>query len=122
MSTGPSLTETWEKDREEMLEIAAVLRKELELTEKQYKHALILLAAVYVGHSDTRISRFTGLSRGFIIPRKKKLLKLGMWFGDGLTNAEWLGKNGGIAFLCDILVLDGRLTKTFKPHEEIATE
>lgn len=111
------MTETWEKDRNEMLSIAVVIRKEFELTDKQYKHALILLAGVYVGHSDTRISKFTGLSRGFIIPRKKKLLELGMWYGDGMTNAEWCKENGDVAFFLDILVLDGDLTKTFVPDK-----
>ena len=115
-------TEKWEHDRKEMFSMAEECRKAMGLTEKQYKNSLVLLAGVYVGHSDTRIAKFAGLSRGFVIPRKKKLLKAGIWYGDNLTNAQWCEKDGDVAFLLDIMVLDGTVERVTAPEEETGEE
>jgi DNA-binding PadR family transcriptional regulator len=45
----------------------------IEQASEDYKAALVVKAAQFVGLSDTKIAKVTGLSRGFVIPRVKRL-------------------------------------------------
>ncbi len=101
----------WEDRREVLFDCAKTMREDFGFTEVQYKNLLLLLGAVQVGHSLTKISRFTGLSAGFIRRRKQKLRDAGIWTDDGITDCQWFKEHGEIALVLDVLVLEGMVKR-----------
>ncbi len=111
-------TDEWWAARKEMFEIADVLGEEFGFTERMRKNALILIGGTYVGHNPAKLSRFTGVTRYFICKRTEKLFEAGIWSKDGKTNCGWLGEHGGIAFMLDVLVLEGKARRV-PPEPEL---
>jgi hypothetical protein len=104
-------SEEWLHLQRKTRDCAELMRTEFGLTEVQFKNALLLLGGMQIGCSAKRIARFTGLAEGFVRRRKQKLLDEGIWSDDGKTHCSWFEESGEIAFICDVLVLDGKLTR-----------
>lgn len=94
------------------------IRKEaskFDLSEEETKIAVILLSSLVVGANIQRIQEFTGYDREFISGVARKLRKSGIWRKDKVDGEEWFDKkNGGVAFLCDVLVGLGYAKRVYK--------
>lgn len=80
-------------------------------SDKAFKGAVCMLAALHVGAKSKAVSEFTNYPIGLVRELSGKLRASGIWTKDGKTRAEWFGKDGGIAFNCDVAVAMGLLRR-----------
>jgi hypothetical protein len=75
-----------------------------------FKTAVVLLASTVVGPYADKVSKFTGYPREFVRERGRRLRKNEVW-KDGKICADWLEKDGVVAFWLDTAVAEGFLNK-----------
>lgn len=81
--------------------------------EESTQAQIIMLAALHIGTSHTKLHQFTGIPRVRIAKFAHNLRKSGVWRGhQGKTYADWFGKDGGIAFNLDTLVATGMMARS----------
>lgn len=99
--------------KEDWRQIEAAL-KELEIGPENRDHAVILMAALVVGANADTVAKATGLNRDKVVrPIAKRLRDNGVW-RNGVTYCQWLDgppEEGATAFLCDVLVAEGRVRR-----------
>lgn len=76
-----------------------------------FNSALVMLATLKAGTNADAIARFTGLPRAYVRARAKRLRETGIWTRGNQLSCEWFGKDGGVSFWADSLVLDGLLER-----------
>lgn len=78
---------------------------------EDFKAAVCLIAATVVGATSDKVANFTGYPSKLVRGFSARLHESGVW-RDGKTNADWFGKDGGIAFWCDVCVARGLMRRT----------
>lgn len=74
--------------------------------------AAVLLASSIKGPDEKSIAEWLGIAIDEIEPLAINLRANGVWRKDGkVAGAEWFGKDGGIALLCDVGVAKGLLRR-----------
>lgn len=78
--------------------------------DEAFQAGLVLLSSAFLGPCVGDIASFTKVPEEKISAWASNLERGGIWRG-GKVYAEWFGKDGGVAFLCDTLVMQGLLQR-----------
>lgn len=79
--------------------------------EDSFRTAVLLLAALQETPNILKLTKFTGYPREFVRERVQRARKAKIFVGAEVA-CEWFEENGGIAFWCDVLVVEGLLSRT----------
>lgn len=79
-----------------------------------HETSVVLMSAAIVGAKERALVKFTGLPRDRIRAILRRGREQRLFTRDGRLRIEWAdgGDGSGIAFNCDVLVLDGLLART----------
>lgn len=109
----------WREDMPKKQPSLATLKKEVHLLygtkgkkdeDEAFRAGLVLLSSAFLGPSIPDISDFTGVPEEQISEWASNLERSGIWRG-GKVYVDWFDKDGGVAFLCDTLVMQGLLKR-----------
>jgi hypothetical protein len=77
----------------------------------RFRAAILLLAALEIGHNVDALARFTRLDRAFVAKCARRLIDNGVWSG-GRTVADWTADDEASgAFWNDVAVAEGKLNR-----------
>lgn len=74
---------------------------------EEFKIAMTLLGAAQCGPNADKIARYTKLPRTVVRPYVAKAREQGIFTNDNKIAADWMDKDGGIAFWLDVAVVRG---------------
>ena len=106
-----------------------MLLKEVEATVKEldgnlepdsdtFKSAVLMLVVAKMGDNADAIIRFTKFPRPFVSKRLQRMREQGI-LKDGLVSSDWFDEeHGGIAFWCDVAVVEGLLRRVDKDSDD----
>lgn len=80
---------------------------------KAYVPALVLICSAFKGPNADRIANFIGRPRSEVRVIGNRLRDNLVWLGNKV-NCDWFGKDGGVAFMCDVCVAQGLLARESK--------
>ena len=93
--------------------IELIRREALKMTGEDCLEAQVLLSSIVVGPNVKRIASFLSVPRDDVSYLSVILRRNGIWRGGKVAASEWFGKDGGIAFICDVAVAKQQLKKTW---------
>ncbi len=96
----------------------------LKRNSKTFRNAVMLIASTQYGPTQPKLCRLTGYSP-MIVKRFLERARAGGILKDGkILHSGWFDKSGGIAFWCDVAVIEGLAKRVSLPtnHESEAKD
>lgn len=104
--------------KDTLLELDLII--DIEEQPEFYNTALVLLSAVICGPDTRNLAAFTGLSRSFIAPIRRRMLQSDLWTEIEACSGDWYVAQGlfcTTSFWLDVLVAQGLVVRTWSEPE-----
>lgn len=84
-----------------------------------FKCAVLLLASLSYGTDSRELAQVTGLRYEYVAQVETRCRQAEIWVGEEVMGAHWEEEElGGLAFVCDVCVAEGKLIRRTQPDGE----